>query len=73
MLDRVHPLAPQRRLVEDGQVPDIQVQGPDRKGDGRMGEHGSRSNNRIFRIGCSIGPVTPSTSRSAPIDELGRQ
>ena len=39
MLERVHARVAQRRLVEDGQVPDVQVDRPQREGDQRVREH----------------------------------
>ncbi len=39
MLERVHGVMAQGRLVEEGQVPDVEVHGPQGKGDERVREH----------------------------------
>ena len=55
----------QRRLVEERDVPDVEVDGPDRQRDERVAR-GSRSlsNGRIASTGRSTGPVRPATKQS---------
>ena len=72
MLERVHARVAQRGLVEDRQVPDVQVDGPQREGDAGCESARRRSNSRMRRIGASSGPVRPSTINSAAMSPSSR-
>ena len=73
MLERVDAGVAQRRLVEDRQVPDVQVDRPQREGDQRMREHAQAVEEaRCCRIGAISGPVRPSTISSAAMSPSSR-
>ena len=54
----------QRRLVEHRQVPDVEVDRPDRQRHERVREDPQPLDVRYFRIGRSTGPVSPTTKQS---------
>ena len=63
MLERVERVVADRALVERGQVPDVQVRGPERQRHERMGEDAQAPDDRSASTGRSIGPVSPSDER----------
>ena len=72
VLERVHRRGPVGVLVERRDVPEEEVERPEREGDGRVGEDLSRSKKRIARIGCSSGPVRPRTSSRVAMSPISR-
>ena len=73
MLERVQPLVVERALVEDGQVPHVEVERPQRQRD-RPGARATRSQRMPCsrRTGAMTGPVRPSTSSSAAPSAISR-
>ena len=73
VLERVDRRRPVGVLVERGDVPDEEVDRPERQGDARDGRGpGGGRRSRIARIGCSSGPVRPRTSSSVAMSPISR-
>ena len=73
VLERVHARVAQRRLVEDGQVPHVQVDRPQREArSAGWASTRRRLKNPMRRIGAISGPVRPSTISSAAMSPSSR-
>ena len=65
VLERVDAVVAHGRLVQRRDVPDVEVERPQRERDDRVGEEAQPADQRIRSTGASSGPVSPRTSSSA--------